>query len=338
MVLRFPPARVLVLATVLLIGSAPPARAAWPNNPISNVPVCTATGDQWDPVACSDGAGGAIIAWYDWRSGNADVYAQRFNSSGVPQWTAGGVLVCGATGDQTNVRILGDGTSGTYIVWQDGRGTQPSIVGQRVNASGVPQWAADGLGLASHLVSVGQTSPAVGSDGDGGLIVVWQHSSGTNANIFGQHLDRSGTLLWGSFGLALCNAATAQQAPVVVSDGTRGGGIVVWQDARNGNQDIYAQRVNGAGTVQWTANGLAVCSSAGDQQAPAAVYDDASGAIISWTDLTSGNRDLYAQRINSSGATQWTGAGVVVCNATGDQWNGGILPDGASGADFCWFD
>jgi len=35
----------------------------------------------------SDGAGGAIVTWQDYRSGAAyDIYAQRINGSGVVQW------------------------------------------------------------------------------------------------------------------------------------------------------------------------------------------------------------------------------------------------------------
>jgi hypothetical protein len=40
-------------------------------------PVSTASGEQSFPTIVSDGAGGALIAWQDVRSGNYDIYAQR---------------------------------------------------------------------------------------------------------------------------------------------------------------------------------------------------------------------------------------------------------------------
>jgi hypothetical protein len=46
------------------------------------VAVCTAGDDQLDPCIASDGAGGAIIAWSDNRTGYLDIYINRVGSSG----------------------------------------------------------------------------------------------------------------------------------------------------------------------------------------------------------------------------------------------------------------
>ncbi len=56
--------------------------------------------------------------------------------------------------------------------------------------------------------------------------------------------------------------------PTIVSDGA-GGAIVTWKDHRSGTSyDIYAQRISAGGTVQWTANGVALCTATGDQSVP----------------------------------------------------------------------
>jgi hypothetical protein len=44
--------------------------------------------DAYYPTITSGGAGGAIVTWYDGRSGAFDIYAQRVNAGGAPQWTA----------------------------------------------------------------------------------------------------------------------------------------------------------------------------------------------------------------------------------------------------------
>ena len=72
---------VALLATVL--ATAPrPAAAAWPTDPLVNVPLCTATGDQQYPAIVADGAGGAIVTWNDDRSGSWDIYAQLISATG----------------------------------------------------------------------------------------------------------------------------------------------------------------------------------------------------------------------------------------------------------------
>ena len=70
------------------------------------VPVCFTTGNQMYPVIVSDGAGGAIVAWYDGRSGNDDIYAQRVNASGTCLWAANGVALCTAAGNQQAPRFV----------------------------------------------------------------------------------------------------------------------------------------------------------------------------------------------------------------------------------------
>ncbi len=44
--------------------------------------MCTLTSNQRSPRLASDGTGGAIVAWEDWRNGDTDVYALRINSAG----------------------------------------------------------------------------------------------------------------------------------------------------------------------------------------------------------------------------------------------------------------
>jgi len=46
--------------------------AGWP---VDGIGVSATPDEQEHPAACSDGAGGAIVAWIDWRSGTPDVYA-----------------------------------------------------------------------------------------------------------------------------------------------------------------------------------------------------------------------------------------------------------------------
>ena len=126
-----------------------------------------------------------------------------------------------------------------------------------------------------------------------------------------------------------------QYIPTITSDGA-GGAIVTWEDSRSGNYDIYAQRVNASGAVQWTADGVALCTATGSQWAPTITSDGAGGAIVTWQDYRSGNYDIYAQRVNASGAVQWTADGVALCTATGYQGAPTITSDGAGGAIVTW--
>jgi len=100
------------------------------------------TGSQYNQQLASDGSGGTIITWQDYRRGSsADIYAQRPNAAGVPQWATDGVAICTATMTECRCVSSSDGSGGAIIAWQDYRsGTNYDIYAQRVNSSGVVQW------------------------------------------------------------------------------------------------------------------------------------------------------------------------------------------------------
>ena len=60
---------------------------------------------------------------------------------------------------------------------------------------------------------------------------------------------------WVQDGAAICTTAINQWLPIIISDGA-GGAIVTWYaGSSGGDDDVYAQRVNASGSVQWAANG-----------------------------------------------------------------------------------
>ena len=312
--------------------------SVWANWVPDGAPVCTAVGGQESPAITSDGAGGAIITWADYRSGGADIYAQRVNASGAVQWTANGVALCTATGDQGPPTIVSDGAGGAIVTWYDYRsGSNYDIYAQRVNASGAVQWTANGVALCTATGN--QYSTTMTSDGASGAIVTWHdYRTGSYADIYAQRVNASGVVQWAANGVALCSAVGGQEAPQIASDGA-GGAIVTWEDARSGSTiDIYAQTVNASGAVQWTANGVALCTATGFQWYPTIVSDGASGAIVTWEDERGGTYDIYAQHVSASGAIQWTPGGFALCTATGDQRSPMITSDGAGGAIVTWSD
>jgi hypothetical protein len=302
----------------------------------NGVALCIETDIQYLPTVVADGIGGGIVIWQDFRSGtDFDIYTQRVDVSGVPQWTADGVAVCIAVDNQYEARIASDGAGGVVVTWQDSRSGVLDIYAHRVNAAGMPQWTADGVALCTAVTN--QCYPKIATDGAGGAIVTWFDHRNGDADIYAQRADASGTPQWTANGVALCNAAEDQFDPTVATDGA-GGAIVTWFDHRSGNADIYAQRVDAAGTPQWTADGIALCTAAGYQEVPKVVADGMGGAIVVWHDPRNGDADIYAQRVNASGAPQWTPNGVALCAAADDQIVPRIISDDAEGAIVTWED
>ncbi len=264
------------------------------------VAVCTAQGRQSDPVIAADGMGGAVFAWLDTRGGSPEIYAQRVASSGIASWVVNGILVSGPGRECRSPGLIADGAGGGIVVWRDSRsGSNYGIYAQRINASGAIQWA--GAGVAICGAPGDQESPRIVADGQRGGIVVWTDRRGGAADIYSQHVDISGSLGWAADGVPLCRAQGNQLYPTAAGDGL-GGAIVTWLDERRGEGDIYAQRVSSLGVAEWTAEGIAVCTSAGEQFNPVIVSGAARGAVIAWCDYRSGtNADIVAQNIDRVG-------------------------------------
>ncbi len=308
------------------------------------VAICTESGAQTNAKIVSDGSGGAIITWSDYRTAwQSDIYAQRVNASGVTQWTTNGVPICTASNNQYYQEIISDGSGGAIIVWQDERRgfSNPDIYAQRVNASGVVQWTANGDSICTAPSN--QHYPKLVSDGSGGAIITWYDERNGNYDIYAQRINASGVVQWTTNGVPICTATNQQADPVIASDGS-GGAIIAWRDFRSGNDDdIYAQRINASGVVQWTANGIPICNTSDSQVHPFIVSDGTNGAIIAWNTHRMVGFDsyteIYAQRVNSSGTAQWTTNGVAINKETNwQEFCGVIVSDDANGAIIAWED
>jgi hypothetical protein len=265
------------------------------------VALCTASGVQRNPTIVTDGQRGAIVGWQDERGAAGDIYVRRVDEMGAPQWTADGVVMCGATGTQETPVAVTDGAGGAILAWVDGRGANKDVYVRRVNNAGAPQWTADGVVVCG--AGGDQVTPVLSEDGAGGVVVTWQDGRGANQDVYVQRVNNAGAAQWAGNGVGLCTAVGDQTVPAIAGD-PLGGAVVAWSDLRTGGNgtDIFAQHVNLAGAVQWTANGVQVCDALNPQDGATVASDGQGGAFSAWRDLrTVTFSDVYSQRIDDAG-------------------------------------
>ena len=321
-----------LLIFIIAVFTAPSAEATWP---IYGKAICTAAYHQLDPKLVSDGAGGAIITWYDNRSGT-NIYAQRVDEDGHILWIYDGELVCGAPASQYYPEIAADGSGGAIICWEDYRTSLNfrDIYAQKVNASGVDQWAGNGAEVCVRADT--QAGAKVVSDGAGGGIFVWRDERDNNQDLYAQRIDTGGNRRWAAGGVLICTDSTEEYGHQIIADGA-GGAIITWYGTREGadDHDVFAQRIDSSGVVQWTADGATVSSHPGAQLNPQLVSDESGGAIIV---LEYENADIFAQRISAGGTLMWDVNDVPICTVEGGSDNPQIDADGFGGAVITWED
>jgi hypothetical protein len=157
------------------------------------VMLCDAVNDQWDHSLVSDGAGGAILFWEDYRRGRSDIYAQRVGADGTPLWRSNGIPAGDHPAGQFYPLVVPDGAGGALAAWMSGG----SLYAQRVTRDGVIFWE-PGLG---SFVGGWAVRPQPGhriavASSDGGIIVAWTDDHNGDDDVYVQKVLEFNPDLW----------------------------------------------------------------------------------------------------------------------------------------------
>jgi hypothetical protein len=249
-------------------------------------------------------------------------------------WIENGIPVCTESGEQTETMIVSDGAGGAIIAWEDTRDFRRDIYAQRIDPTGTALWTEGGVPVCIYVWNSDFIRMA--SDGFGGAILTWIDDRNGDNDVYAQRIDSTGMRLWAADGAAVCTATEFWARPVVAPDGS-GGAFIAWEDDRGdpGQEDIYAQRIDASGSVQWATDGIAICSADQNQGSPEIVSDGVGGAIIAWYDDRY-DSDIFAQRVDSNGVSLWDEDGIAV--HLDGEFNSyiEIACDGAEGAIISW--
>jgi hypothetical protein len=138
-----------------------------------------------------------------------------------------------------------------------------------------------------------ECDPVIAVDGDNKLYVVWQDNRGGDWDVY-ISTSTDGTN-W-SAERPVVDANDNQTNPAVVVDGAFGANVyVVWQDDRNGNNDIYMAVSNNG----FTTGAVSQITFDGSQQLePAAAVASDGTVYVVWTDTRGGTKDIYGAASN----------------------------------------
>jgi hypothetical protein len=273
------------------------------------------------PAVAFDGTDYLLV----WSVGGEDttneVRGTRVSTAGVPADPNGVLLRSEAVGDYAlGPKLAFDGTN-YLVVWSDlvDDTSDEDVHGVRVSPAGAP---VDGVSLQIATGRKDEDNSSVAFDGTN-YLAVWQDSRNGNDDIYAARISADGTLL-DPTGIAISTAAGAQRLPKIAFGGANY--VVVWQDLRGVDTDIYATRVNKAGTVLDPA-GIALSTVAYDQRAPCVAFG-ATDYLVVWSDGRSGtNDDIYATRVSKGGAVL-DPAGIAVASAPSDESSPALASDG----------
>ena len=107
---------------------------------------------------------------------------------------------------------------------------------------------------------------------------------------------------------------------------------MTWNDGRSGSKiDLYAQRVDLNGDIQWLVNGIPICIAEGDKLNPRIITDGAGTCIISWQDDRNLNYDIFAQKIENPAPTSNHPSNIITSIGGSETINWTLIDDFGSG-------
>ncbi len=298
------------------------------------IPITTFTGYNQNNFAAvlNQNSNTTAIVWEETRIDYQQIYAQELDSSGNFLWNETGLQVCEYLFGQQELPQISvkedNGELDYYVGWADFRNNlEFNIYGQKIH-NGSLQWDTEGKLIAAPT----------GNDKLEDIVenfYIWQGGIWPNYDIFTKLVDENGNTAagWPEDGLEICNAENRQRNPqgIIIPQGL----LIIWEDSRNDECDIYGQIVTYAGNILWQENGLPLVFQENDQYNFKFIYDD--GFYVVWQDFRSSyNCEIYAQKFDENGNKLWQPQGIFICDEFMDQNKPKVVSNGEDDIYIAW--
>ncbi len=247
------------------------------------------------PAVVSTLAGDFGVVWEDGRSGNGDVYFRIFTDVGTPLFPELLLDATFASDYQFMPKLTFLKGTGYLAVWISDRNGGQSVYGQLISTSSAP------IG-STFRVNDSDTDVCwdLNTEGtaDSGAVCVWAEYS-TTASIEIQKINKNGATVGGNSKLEDSGLLRERAFPAIARGAT--GFTAVWVDQRNGNLDLFAQRLSSS-LEKTNSNYIINDDVNGAQQlAPGITGITSSTLALVWQDRRTDQGDIMLQILSSSG-------------------------------------
>ncbi len=255
-------------------GGLPDAEYTVVSQPLTYFPDLAA--GPWDLT------GGYVVVWDDLRGADRDLYGRVVLAGSDNAFDGGDFSIDSGPGSQYHAAIARAPDSGRYLVaWSDDRAADASdddIYARHLTADANLYGASFALSDAPGWQG---EAAAAGAGGPDSYFVAWTDEQVGQADIQGQRIAASGSLLWYPFTISA--QPEMQLSPAVAYSWPYGCYLAVWQDQRDGHWAIYGQRLSHRGEPleePW-----AIEADGNDNVSPAVAYGVNQGTfVVVWRD------------------------------------------------------
>ncbi len=281
----------------------------------SGIAISTAYGYQLSPCVAYDGTN-YLVVW-EYQGTSYDLHGARVSTAGTVL-DPSGIAIATGPAQEYFPEVAFDGTN--YLVaWRRYYSNNHYIYGTRITPGGT---VLDPSGFLVSYSGATQSDPSLAFDGTNYLIA-WEDSRNGSMDIYAARVTSSGTVL-DPGGIGVSTDGSSQYSPAVVFNGDDH--VIIWQDYRNTNTDIYGARVTVTGTVL-DPGGIPVISAPNPQTAPACASDGVNCLAVCWDYRTLHNYNITGARIAQDGSVL-DEDGIVLSTSAYWQEHVSIASDG----------
>lgn len=293
----------LVIVSILMVATLS-ANLLWDNA----IPIRQGVNIEWFRTGIDSPDGGAVYVWSDTKLGERDLFAQKVDAAGNMVW--GSPLLVDGKPDRQEDPVITRTSDNNYIIaWIDfSDDLDGNVYAQKVSNAGQLMWQTGGVPVCTYFgVQIGLN---IEPDNAGGAFIVWGDSRNPSKDLYGQRLSSTGAPLWTVNGIAIANGTGDEIQNTMFSDGSDGL-MVAYTHTYVGNDDVFAKRFLGNGTMAW-AQPLTVAAGPGNQSSVRMAPMANNEFALVWKDQPTVDDNIYAQKINLSGQTLWPTSVAVI--------------------------
>ena len=210
---------------------------------VTNLP-----GRQEDPVAITDGDGGAFIAWVDYRfDDEGDIFIQHIDNQGNRMMDDNGEALARVDGRHLTINMCTDSLGGVFVAWQDKRNfLDDDIFGTHVSSN--YEIIAPSSGVSIIQMNGNQGAKSLEYAGNNQATIIWSDTrSGSGNDIYCQKINMNMEKIFSDGGLEVSATSDLETTPrtTFMKNDTS---FVIWQSGTE-STDIYYNLLTSDGLV-----------------------------------------------------------------------------------------
>lgn len=262
------------------------------------IPVCTQKGIQKNFALSSDDKN-IFLVWEDFRNDPyGDIYAQKLDFFGNPQWKENGIVVSNLEGVESDPQIASDNYGGCYVSWIEKILKVNKVYIQYINGSGKKLFGQFGIFTSNPEADAIQNFLLVDEKNEP---IIFYTDRKNNSKIYFQKFSKKGTKKLGFYGKELWLKSENQELVKVIRFSQAEYVILFLSEEKSGLKSLYAQILSQGEKFKFK-NPIKIHSSCRFHQIPDLSINQ-SGFFIFWTcfHYSSNQISLFIQILTPKG-------------------------------------